>query len=196
MRSVRNKVGRKKEEENWDDGRFSQLPHPSHRFHSFFHVSPTLLPLSLFHPPIWARWWEWMLMQGVSDPMMLTGRWRRRRGWRQSCLTSSPCENATERQKHWDTPRFRVDQSLSQGIAREQSPHHHHILETFGTNQKLHCGFVAMGYADKDVEKCQTSLFRGNKTRLPFRSEGRHGVYAPSWIFSSLLIHICSVYWF
>ncbi|MEQ2227689.1 hypothetical protein ILYODFUR_000855 [Ilyodon furcidens] len=67
----------------------------------------------------------------------------------------------------------------------QQTPHHAHSLghpmvkkdQTLGrsfffskssaTNQQLHCGFVAMGYADMDAEKCQTSLCHETKPRTP-----------------------------
>ena len=45
--------------------------------------------------------------------------------------------------------------------------------EPSGANHMLHCGFVAMGYTDKDVEKCQSSSCHGHKTTLMLRSKER-----------------------
>lgn len=54
-----------------------------------------------------------------SNEMILTGHQRRASVRAALCHPHPP--PSQERQKHWDTPRFREDQSLSQRRAREQS---------------------------------------------------------------------------
>lgn len=93
-----------------------------------------------------------------------------------SCPKSLLSSKLHSRHAHWDTPRFKEDQTQGRSFF-------FFFSNSSGTNQQLHCACVAMGNAYLDVEKCPIILCHlKNSIEVSLPA----GWY---WIFSSFLVH-------